>query len=220
MSNVFSKDTQNFLWDLKFNNERPWFNEHKEQFERVLNTPFKELGRNTFEQFKKRFPEESYSLHISRIYRDARRLFGRGPYKDHLWFSIKNSSGERNDASFFFEIGPEGWCYGMGVYCPKSEEMEMFRKSIDANPARFERLALDIEKMPEFIVEGEEYKRPKGNYDGVIGKWYNRKYVAAVSYRDFGGELFREDLCLLLADAFEKLNPMYEYLSRFGKDLT
>lgn len=28
-------------------------------------------------------------LKTSRIYRDARRLFGRGPYKDHLWFCVR-----------------------------------------------------------------------------------------------------------------------------------
>lgn len=29
----FTKQTSEFLWELAFNNERPWFLEHKEQFE-------------------------------------------------------------------------------------------------------------------------------------------------------------------------------------------
>ena len=29
---------------------------------------------------------------VSRIYRDARRLHGRGPYKDHLWFCVERPS--------------------------------------------------------------------------------------------------------------------------------
>ena len=28
----FTMETSQFLWDLSFNNERPWFQAHKEQF--------------------------------------------------------------------------------------------------------------------------------------------------------------------------------------------
>ena len=81
----FSKETGEFLWELSFHNERPWFLEHKEQFERVLNQPFKALAQETAELLQARFPDMQVQCHVSRIYRDARRLFGRGPYKDHLW---------------------------------------------------------------------------------------------------------------------------------------
>jgi uncharacterized protein (DUF2461 family) len=33
----FTERTSGFLWDLSFNNERPWFLEHKAEFETVLN---------------------------------------------------------------------------------------------------------------------------------------------------------------------------------------
>ena len=41
----FSKETSEFLWELSFNNERPWFQAHKEQFELCLNEPFKALAQ-------------------------------------------------------------------------------------------------------------------------------------------------------------------------------
>ena len=46
---------------------------------------FKALAAQTHELMQQRFPDMDCRLHVSRIYRDARRLFGRGPYKDHLW---------------------------------------------------------------------------------------------------------------------------------------
>ena len=88
----FSKETGEFLWELSFHNERPWFLAHKEQFERVLNEPFKALARDSAALLQERFPDMLIQCHISRIYRDARRLFGRGPYKDHLWFTIWDSA--------------------------------------------------------------------------------------------------------------------------------
>ena len=213
---TFSKETESFLWDLKFNNERQWFLQNKDRFENVLNEPFKELAHNTHDLVTSEFPDEVLELHVSRIYRDARRLFGRGPYKDRLWFTIKNRRNGFDGAAFFFEINPAGWCYGLGLYCEKPSKMEEFRKSVAANPAAFESLASEIEKMPDFEIQGEEYKKPKGDFGPIINKWYNRKYVDAVSNHDFEGELFSENLYTFLADEFIKLMPMYKFLNRFG----
>ena len=49
----------------------------------------RELGAQTQALFSEKFPKLSLNLHVSRIYRDARRLHGRGPYKDHLWFTLR-----------------------------------------------------------------------------------------------------------------------------------
>ena len=89
MFNGFTKETGEFFWELAFHNERPWFLAHKEQFERVVNEPLKLLAHDLYEEMSRRFPDADFTVHISRIYRDARRLFGRGPYKDHLWFTAR-----------------------------------------------------------------------------------------------------------------------------------
>ena len=88
----FTSETSEFLWELSFHNERPWFLAHKEQFERCLNEPFKALAAETTEKMRLRWPQMDFQSHVSRIYRDARRLYGRGPYKDHLWFTVENGA--------------------------------------------------------------------------------------------------------------------------------
>ena len=35
----FTQETSEFLWELSFNNERPWFLAHREQFERCPLSP-------------------------------------------------------------------------------------------------------------------------------------------------------------------------------------
>ena len=47
MFNGFTPAAGDFLWELAFNNERVWFNEHKEQFEQTVNEPFKALAAET-----------------------------------------------------------------------------------------------------------------------------------------------------------------------------
>ena len=102
----FSRETGEFLWELGFHNERPWFLEHKEQFERCLNQPFKDLAKETGALLQQRFPELDIEGHVSRIYRDARRLFGRGPYKDHLWFTLWDSAAGKDGPAFWLQLGP------------------------------------------------------------------------------------------------------------------
>jgi len=207
----FSEKTGSFLWELAFNNERPWFLAHKQEFEDLVNTPFKALAQETFKLMELKYPRLDVRLHVSRIYRDARRLFGRGPYKDHMWFSIKASSMLLEGPMFWFEIGAADYSYGMGFYSASPAQMDAFRRSIDANPARFERIAKDVERHG-FTVTGEQYKRPKGSSDSeVINRWYNRKRVGLEKDFDLGGDAFSENLPEILADAYSKLMPMYEY---------
>ena len=214
----FSEKTEEFLWDLSFNNERPWFQEHKETFEETVNKPFRQLAKETFEILSSRFPLEGLEVHISRIYRDARRLYGRGPYKDHLWFSIKNRFNGYNGAAFFFEINPRGYCYGMGFYTATSGEMNEFRKAVDANPSRFERMAGEIRDMKEFTIGGPQYKKPKGDYGEIVNEWYNRKSVFVICNREYDELLYSDDLKNVLADAFTKLMPMCKFLNQFGTE--
>ena len=208
----FTQETSDFLWDLSFNNERPWFQAHKEQFERCLNQPFKELGQETWRLMSDRFPERELYVHISRIYRDARRLFGRGPYKDHLWFTVY-SADKHEGPSFWFELNAAKYTYGLGFWSWRPAMMEQYRRAIDANPARFERLVREVEAVPGLRLLGEEYKRPKGDRGEVLNRWYNRKYVTMELGGDFGGELFRPDLSERLCETFVRLMPMHDFLT-------
>ena len=150
-------------------------------------------------------------LHVSRIYRDARRLFGRGPYKDHLWFSIKASTMLLEGPMFWFEVGAADYSYGMGFYSASPAQMEAYRRSVDANPSRLERLAKDVADHG-FKLTGEQYKRQKGSFDSeLLTSWYNRKRMGLEKDFDLGGDAFSERLPEILADEFSKLMPMYEY---------
>lgn len=213
----FSDKTAGFFWELAFNNEREWFLQHKQQFEDTVNTPFKALANDTMALMDSRYGKLGLSLHISRIYRDARRLFGRGPYKDHLWFSIKSSMALLEGPMFWFEIGARDISWGMGFYSATAEQMTAYRRAIDANPARFRRIAQAIEAEPSFRVTGEEYARPKKDWpeDDVISRWYNRRRVGVQVSQDFGPICGDERLPFILCDCYEKLMPLYEFFVEF-----
>jgi uncharacterized protein (TIGR02453 family) len=211
----FTKQTGDFLLALKFNNERPWFLEHKAEFETLVNTPFKALALSTQEEMSRRRPDMNLDLHVARIYRDARRLHGGGPYKDHLWFSLKNWDGLLRGPMFWFEVGAVDYSFGMGFYSCSASQMAAFRQSIDANPARFSRIAKSFAVRPEYELDPDPYVRPKKDVGALLNPWYNGRRIGVVCTREFGGELFSPDLPSLLADEFEFLAPLYEYLMKY-----
>lgn len=209
----FQPEAGAFLWELRFNNERPWFNAHKEEFLTLVDRPFRALADEVFERMQEAFPKREWYVHVSRIYRDARRLFGRGPYKDHLWFVLTGDEGTRREGpAFWFEIGPSCYEYGVGFFEASPAVMETFRKTIDANPARFERIAGEIDSMRGLRLLGPEYKRPKGQPEGVLGKWYNRRWLAVEWKRDHDEALYSPELPETLARAYTRLLPLYDYL--------
>ncbi len=209
----FTQETSDFLWDLSFHNERPWFQEHRELYNRVLHVPFHALAEDVHARMNQDFPLADFELHVSRIYRDARRLFGRGPYQDHLWFTLYHRDNRLTEGPvFWFEISPARFGYGMGFYDASPAEMEAFRSRVDADPAGFERLVSDAVKMRGFHLSGPEYKRMRKDLGPVINPWYNRKRFSLELEKDFDPALLGPDLTDRLCRVYRRLMPLYEYL--------
>ncbi|MBP3654465.1 MAG: DUF2461 domain-containing protein [Oscillospiraceae bacterium] len=214
MFNGFSTAASDFLWGVRFNNYRSWFMEHKQEYLTLVQQPLKELAQEVFEQFQEKYPDLDMELHVSRIYRDARRLHGKGPYKDHLWFSIRKPTSTHwtERPVFWFEIRPEGYGYGMGMWMAKPFTMECYRKEILEHPERLLPLAEKLAAQDVFVLDSPEYKRPKeGNPDGILANWYNRKGFSISCDRDWDSLLESGDLVKTMVDGFDFLMPYYDY---------
>ena len=207
----FTQQTFDFLWELQLHNERPWFKEHKETFDKAVDQPFRALAAEVTDLMNDRHQELGLQVHVSRIYRDARRLFGRGPYKDHLWFSL-----QRDDHAlgpmFWFEINVENYSAGMGQWDRTPQEAALMRQRMAAHPGEFEAV---VQALPEdYRLWGEEYKRPKGDLGPVLNPWYNRKTLSVGKDDPFGKALFTPELPALLADFYDKLLPLWEIFTQ------
>ena len=67
----YTQETLDFLWGIRFNNERSWFLAHKQDYEAHLLAPTRALGEQVYEALHAAFPKEPFLLKLSRIYRDA-----------------------------------------------------------------------------------------------------------------------------------------------------
>ncbi len=164
------------------------------------------------------YPKQSLKLHVCRIYRDARRLFGRGPYKDHLWFTIERPH-ERFEGvpALYFELAPNYFSYGCGYWDASPATMAKLRRRIETDPKRLEKLVRKLNKS-RFTLSGEQFKRPKGDVGKLLNPWYNAKNIA-VGYDDNPeGVLFTPELKDEVLAGFRELMPLYLYLDSLAGD--
>lgn len=208
----FSDATVDFLWGIRFNNEREWFMEHKQIYQDALLQPIKDLGEQVYAAVHEMLPDEPLMLKVSRIYRDARRLFGRGPYKDHLWWGIRTGDkGWTGRPTFWFEITPDEYSYGLGFWAPAAALMEAHRKRIDARPEELLAIARDLEKDGRFFLQGPEYARSRGHVCDELRPWYQKKGLSVGWEGPLDERLYSPALAQDIIEGFRTLLPLYHY---------
>ena len=124
MDKRFSEET--------INNDRDWFQAHKQQYTDHVLTPLRQLAEEVYDRFLEEHSDLPLTLRVSRIYRDARRLHGKGPYKKSMWFTFRTAGEDwSRQPAFWFEVRAEGYNYGMGIYSAAPATMARFRREID-----------------------------------------------------------------------------------------
>jgi uncharacterized protein (TIGR02453 family) len=211
----FSQKTIDFMWGLRLNNNKPWFEEHKQDFISDFQTPMKALAGEVFERISANYGDRELSHKVSRVYKDARRIRDGEPYRPNLWFSLERKVVNWTCTPvFWFELTPDNWSYGMGYWQAKSQTMANFRAGVDENPKAFEKLISPLLKQDEFVLDGDEYARRKesaADLSELAAAWYNKKGFCLIHTQTNGDELFSADLADRIVSGYEFLMPFYDY---------
>ena len=221
MFNGFSPRTIDFIWHLRLNNRKDWFEANKEAFLQDFQHPMKALGQVVFAQIASDYDKHGFVHKVSRIYKDARRVRDGEPYRCNMWFSIEKPSEEWTATPvFWFELSPEGWSYGLGYYQAKPVTMAKLRARIDRSPEKFEQLIAPLEKQDEFVLDGEDYKRKKEapTQKTAVWDWYNKKSVSLIHQQPNGEELYEAGLADRIVNGYRFLMPFYDYFITLDAD--
>ncbi len=153
---MLSKDSLQFLDDLKANNNRDWFLENKKRYE-VFKKDYHQLVSHILDAMK---PLDS-SLEMLevknctfRINRDIRFSKDKSPYKDHMGVWLSSGSKGNNRAGYYIHIAKEASFIAGGFYCPEAEDLKKVRKEI----------AYFYEDLDDIIAD-KNFKKVFGNFD-------------------------------------------------------
>ena len=215
----FTEETVDFMWGIRFNNERTWFEAHKDIYLTKFYRPMKELGDEIYDFLQEERPDYGLIRKVTRIYRDARRLHGRGPYKDHLWFSVEQPSEQWTaHPTLWFELGPELWSYGLGYYMARPVTMARLRARMDRDPKPMKKLVRLLNQQSEFVLEGPAYKKEKPAPDRLLTEWYNKKSFTLSHDETLTEAIYQPELVDRLVEGYRFLMPFYDYFVTLDSD--
>ncbi|MDN0114574.1 DUF2461 domain-containing protein [Yersinia intermedia] len=214
----FTQHGLTFLQHIAQNNNKEWFEEHRDIYDQHLLQPVRKLVADlssdmlTIDELFEVRP--AIGKTISRMNRDTRFSHDKSLYRSNIWLTFKRSRKNWTDApTYFFEFGPDWWRYGLGYYSASRETMDLFRQQLIRAPADFLTMADCI--YPNFSIEGESYKRPLiKDQPQALAEWYNKKSWALISHRRDMDLLFSEQLVGLLSKDFMRLSPIYNFLMK------
>ncbi len=213
MFNGFTPETVDFLWGIRMNNNREWFQAHKEQYVKELYEPMKALAAEVFQPF---LDCPGTICKVSRIYKDA-RLHPAVPYKESLCLWLRQDvDWWAENPCLFFEIRPEGYSYGFSLWKPRTATMEQFRQVIAAKPEEFLQLMAAVQSQTGLAVTAETYKRPKPCADPRLEPYFAwRTDIGCIRHEDFSEASFGPGLGREVRLFFTQLLPVYDWFCRF-----
>jgi len=162
----FDRAGLKFLKELKENNDREWFTEHKPVYEDHLLEPMRML----LGDLRRRFREEGLNFHpdpkksIFRIYRDTRFSKDKRPYKTNIGAAIPFAGEKKEGVGNYIHIDPGECFYGGGAYFMDAAGLRNLREKIAGDTDRIRGIIADLEKNVG-PVHGEKLKRGPAGYD-------------------------------------------------------
>ena len=186
MSAVFTGFGQKaipFLKALDFHQNREWFHENRDLFEKELREPLGDL----VETLTERFGAAGLGLRgdrkksLFRINRDVRFSKDKKPYNTHV-SAILSPDGTKSDLGvFFFYLGLDACFAAVAWWQPDAALLQALRRAIETRPAEFRKLVAALGKGGlEFGTQGAMKRMPRG-FEHVV----DADLAAAIRNRHF-----------------------------------
>jgi uncharacterized protein (TIGR02453 family) len=215
----FNKDFIDFFKELEENNNREWFTENKERYEKSVKIPFEHFVQDMIYRIHE--VDENLMLTpkeaIFRIYRDIRFSKDKTPYKTHVSAVISNG-GRKNfdDPGVYIEIGADYLRFYGGLYQLDKNQIEKVRRFIASNLQEFEKLLTNKNFKKYFLtVRGESNKRIPKEF---LNAYEQQPLIANKQFYYFtelsGDKITTKNLPQMLMKFYLAAEPMSSFLSR------
>jgi len=218
MPTYFSNDAIKFLRGLKKNNDRNWFNDRKDVYEREIKAPMLALigeindAMIRFAPDNVRPPQKA----MFRIYRDTRFSADKKPYKTHqgAWW-VRTGLEKTSGGGYYFHVGADEVVIAAGAYMPEREQLLAIRRYFVDHHTEFRKIVAGRKLrslMKEF--EGLALTRPPKGFcaeDPAIDLIRCRQW--GMSAHLPADAATKPTLLKEIVKRFEAVAPMVEFLN-------
>lgn len=214
----FSEETLAFFAALRVNNNRTFFEEQREAYERAVRQPLIALADALAETVQGIDPQLDVrpARVVSRIHRDLRFRKDKTPYRDYMWIGYRHIGESREETcGFYFDLSADAAHWGCGYYHMQPATMQNFRKLLVATPGRVQKIIENGAFAARLSVLGDAYVRQHQPPEGMpeaLKPLYRKKSIYAQHTLEDMGLLFSGALVDAIAKDFQTLAPFYALL--------
>jgi uncharacterized protein (TIGR02453 family) len=219
----FPKEGIEFLNKLKKNNNRTWFQAHKETYEERVKFPMQCLIATLAHKMMDDAPEIEFNpkKSIFRIYRDVRFSKNKAPYKTNIAasFEFRGWKSPVETPGLYVGIEPGEIFIGGGVYMPTGQQIKSIRHAIVTHPEEF-----------LSVVENKRFKKEFGGIEGEklqkapLGFPKDHPMIEHLRHKQFYvGKVYDDPACLkpkfadTIATVFRDAMPLVRWLARAAR---
>jgi len=217
---MLQQSTLRFLKQLRSNNNKPWFDNHRQEYEKVKED-FINLVQQVLDnaaRFDANLQNLQHKNCVFRINRDVRFSADKRPYKNNLaaYFNKDGKKGE--GAGYYLHIEPGKSFIGVGIWQPLPEVLAKIRQEIDYNLPGFKLLLKNAKFKKHFfnglVTENKLSRPPKGyNDDNPAIEWIKLKsFIVTCTISD--ADIVKKTFSKQVADVFGIALPLVNFINK------
>jgi uncharacterized protein (TIGR02453 family) len=208
-----------FLKDLKSNNNKEWFDQHKEKY-LAIKKDFENFIHELIigiSSFDKEVEGLDPKKAIFRIYRDVRFSKDKIPYKVHMGAHIISGGSKSPRAGYYFHIEPGNKSLiAGGIWMPEPEVLSSIRQHIDYDSQSLLKIINGKSFKNTFgHIEGEKLSRPPKGFDAdhpqiELLKHKSFNVMHSFSDAEVNAPGFKKDLLKI----YKEMKPLNDFLNK------
>jgi uncharacterized protein (TIGR02453 family) len=214
-SYIIKKESFDFLKQLSKNNNREWFNEHKDKYieahEDIINFANALLMEmNKHDKIETASGKES----LFRIYKDVRFSKDKTPYSCR-WAGGFQRATKKLRGGYYFHLEPGNSFLAAGFWGPEAADLARIRQDMAQNYKDWKKLLAHKSIISTFgSMKGEKVSSAPRGYakdDPAIELLRYKQYVFRKEFTD--KEIYSPDFLRNANETFKKIRPFLNYMS-------
>lgn len=215
----FPPATLAFLRALKRNNDREWFQKHRDRYEAAFLAPslaFIDAMEQPLQKISPCFQAiaRKQGGSLMRIYRDTRFARDRTPYKTNIGIQFRHEAGRSVHApGFYLHIEPGSVFVGAGTWRPDRQPLLQIRQAIADSPSEWKR-ARDAKRFHStFVLSGDSLKRSPAGFESdhpMIDDLKRKDFIGICDLTE--SDILEPDFAQRVAEKFQTASPFMRFL--------
>jgi uncharacterized protein (TIGR02453 family) len=218
---MLQPSTLKFLKDLKKNNNKPWFDSHREEYEKTKQdfSGFIQLIIDRHSKKDATIGSLKAKDCMFRINRDIRFSKDKSPYKTNFGASINRGGKKSIFGGYYFHCEPGESFVGGGIWMPMPPELKKVRQEVEYCFDEFKKIigSKKFKTVYGDLYRGEDSslsKVPQGfEKDSPAADYLKLKsFIAMKNFTE--KDILSKNLVAQTLEAFETLQPLLQFINR------